>query len=170
MEDSTKDQTQTEPEKPSGSTSTSIVLIKTKTGEVKEKTLVRGAKGTFVSTKKPLTSTQGLVQAGRKALMRQRKDGTTEFQEMFESRLECAQYRGEDAKMQMAATKAFSDIMLHIIGKPAMAEQDANKLQTVPFTTVYISLPDTKPMEERPAEKTQPSFAEVIGITTDPQK
>ena len=177
MEDSTeKEQTQTESEKPSGSTSTSIVLIKTKAGEVKEKTLVRSAKGTFVSIKKPLTSTQGHIQSGRKRLSQQRNDGKTEMQEMFDSMLELAQYRigeheGEKdlAKMSMAKCKAADWVMLHFIGKPAMAEQDSDKLHTMPFSTVYISMPETKPMEEKPAEKTQPSFAEVTDIQTNPK-
>jgi hypothetical protein len=52
--------------------------------------------------------------------------------------------------------------------KESLMTDDNMKQQ---ITTVQIFIPpDIKPMEERPPEKTKPSFAEVLGIETAPKK
>lgn len=73
-----------------------------------------------------------------------------------------------DSKTAMVKVKAIETIWLYTHGKPASAEADMDRQTKQQVSTVVIVSPtDVKPMEPKPEENTQPSWAEITSITTN---
>jgi hypothetical protein len=147
---------------------TSLVIVPTAQGGVRE--MIRNEKGHFVKKPKPLIPTVEFTRAERKKLnsVRADKDGMTEYMVAFTNLLRIAQHEGTDAKEMMAAVKAFEVLRTSALGKPAPSEQEMDKLQTQAVKVIVVQAPsDIKPMEQRPPEPKQPSFATVIDVKTN---
>lgn len=134
-------------------------------------------KGRFIKKPKPLLPTIEFTRAERKALnaVSQTKEGLTEYMHAFMNLVRIAQYDGDDPKGMMAAVKAFEVVRLSALGKPAPSEQELDKLTSQPVKTIIVVSPELmnpQVVEETKAkvEKTQPSFAEVTSIVTNPKK
>jgi hypothetical protein len=72
----------------------------------------------------------------------------------------------------MASVKAYEIMMRRALGKEAPSEQELDKLTTQPVKVVVIQAPQLmhpEIQEEKPQEVLKPSFAEVIGIETNPK-
>lgn len=168
-----KDNTQVE--NPSGSTAITVAIKNppNKDGVVTVREVQKDNKGRFLKKPKPLIPTIEFVRARRKKLTQMRSEGVTEDMAIFQELLDiihcplpCDPKTGmPDAKMAMVKVKAAEVVWLYSQGKPAPSEQELDKLQTQPVRVIMVTAPTgVKPMEEKPQEKTKPSFidAEVI--------
>ncbi len=156
---------------------TSLVLVKNKDGSLTEK--LRSAKGTFVAKKKPLIPTIEFTRKERKILyspcQQKDKEGMTEHEVAFRNILSIAQCESTDAKVMMAAVKAYEILTRRAFGKEAPSEQELDKLERQPITAYFVQAPalenpsieDGDKVVEKP---TLPSFAEVTAVTTNPKK
>jgi hypothetical protein len=132
----------------------------------------KNAKGQFLKKAKPLLPAIEFTRAERKFLNKARADGKTEYLAVFENMVRIAQYDGDDAKMRGAAVCAFKELRLSALGKPAPSEVEMDKLTTQPVKVVIINSPELmhpEVQEEKKAEVLKPSFAEVVGIKTNPK-
>lgn len=185
MADSAEDkkQPQTDPQNPSGITT---LTIANQYGAIRE--MQKDSKGRFLAKKKPLIPTIEYVRARRKRLAKVREgtgrfDGMTESMAIMEELLEIVHMEIAtdsktglpDSKHMSAKVKAAE--LLHLIteGKPAPSEQELDKLERQPVTAIFVQAPQIMNPEVVDADKqkeksTQPSFAEVTGITTNPKK
>jgi len=167
MDSEAQDKTQTDKENPAGSTAITVVIKNPpdKNGVVTVREVQKDNKGRFLKKVKPLPPTVEFTRAERKALLQAGEQGLTEYMQTFMNIVRIAQYDGEDAKSKMAAVKAFEALRLSALGKPAPSEQELEKLETQPVRVIMVTAPaGVRPMEEKPKEKTKPSFidAEVI--------
>ena len=159
-------------QEPAAPESTALVIVKTKEGETREMIRDTGS-GKFVKKTRPLIPTIEFTRAERKKLnaVRSDKEGLSEYMVAFMNLVRIAQYDGEDAKCMMAAVKAFEVIRQSALGKYATAEQDLDRITTQPVKTIIVVAPQLmhpEVHEEQPTTtKTQPSFAEVVGVKTN---
>src|ERR1035437_8231177 len=179
MAEDSKDKPQTE-SKPS---ETSLVIIKTKEGGTRE--MLRTAGGTFAKKNKPLAPAIEFTRKERKILNRPNKtkgnEGLTEHEVSYLNILRISQCDGKlpngtyDTKVLMAAVKAYEVLMRRTLGKEASSEQDLDRLEKQPITAYFVEAPqimnpvvvDADKVVEK---KTQPDFAEVLGVITDEKK
>jgi hypothetical protein len=173
-----KDKPQVGKENPPG---THIILVRNPNGTMREQPV--DEKNRFLRKPKPLVPTVEFVRARRKRLYSIRKDtgrfdGMTESMAILEELLEIVHMPIEtdsktglpDSKHMSAKVQAAELIHLITEGKPSPSEQEMDKLQTQPVRVIMVNAPDgVKPMEERPKEKLQPSWAEVTEVRTNPK-
>lgn len=166
MAEAKKTQETTPPE------STALVVVRTKEGETREMIRDTGS-GKFVKKTRPLIPTIEFTRAERKKLnaVRSDKDGLSEYMVAFMNLVRIAQYDGDDAKCMMAAVKAFEVLRTSALGKPASSEQDLDRITTQPVKTIIVVAPQLMhpevQQEQSTTAKTQPSFAEVVGVKTN---
>ena len=139
--------------------------------------------GRFLAKKRPLIPTVEFVRARRKRLMRVREDNNmTEDQSILNELLEIintpvavdAKSGLPDAKHMMAKIKAAEVVWLYTGGKPDPSERELDKLERQPIEAYFITTPSSVnpvPVDgDKPVEKPkQPTFAEIIGIKTNPK-
>lgn len=166
------DTTVTPPENPSGVTT---IVVANQHGALRE--VQKDAKGRFIKKPRPLIPTIEFTRAERKKLnaVRSDKDGLTEYMVAFMNIVRIAQNEDSDPKAMMAAVKAFEIMRQSALGKFAPSEQELDKLTNQPVKTIIVVAPELMHPEvvdgDKPVEKkSQPSFAEVIGVVTDEKK
>jgi len=138
----------------------------------KPHTQQKDAQGKWLKKVKPLIPTVEFTRAERKALSKVRADGMTEYMKAFMNMVRIAQYDGDDAKMRGAAVCAYKELRQSALGKPAPSEVEMDNLTTQPVKVVIINSPELmhpEVQEEKKAEVLKPSFAEVVGIKTNPK-
>jgi len=151
---------------------TSLEIVRTKEGGTRE--MIRNEKGHFVKKPKPLIPTIEFTRKERKILNRVRsdRDNMSEHEIAFMNILRIAQNEDSDPKAMMAAVKAYEIVRNSALGKIAPSEQEMDKLTTQPVRVVVIQAPQLmhpEVQEERAQELLKPSFAEVLGIKTNPK-
>ena len=141
--------------------------------------MLRSEKGTFVKKPKPLIPTIEFTRKERKILYSTRESGEykgmAEHEIAFRNILRISQIETKDAKEMMAVVKAYEIAMRRALGKEATAEQDLDRLEKQAVTAIFVQAPPLANPEvvdgDKPKDKsTQPSFAEVTGVTTNPKK
>ena len=159
-------------QEPTPPESTALVIVPTKEGDTREMIRDTGS-GKFVKKTRPLIPTIEFTRAERKKLnaVRSDKEGLTEYMVAFMNIVRIAQCEDTDPKAMMAAVKAFEVIRQSALGKYATAEQDLDRITTQPVKTIIVVAPQLmhpEVHEEQPTTtKTQPSFAEVVGVKTN---
>lgn len=164
-------------ENPAGSTK--LVIVR-KDGTSRE--LLKGADGRFARKPRPLIPTEEFIRARRKRMMKTNDSGLTEDMAIVEELLDIIHTPIEtdtksglpDAKFAMAKVKAAETLWLFTGGKPDPSEREMNKLERQPISAYFIQAPPLANPEivdgDKPVEKpTQPSFAEVTGVETNPK-
>ena len=151
---------------------TALEIVRTKEGGTRE--MIRNEKGHFVKKPKPLIPTIEFTRKERKILNRVRsdRDNMSEHEIAFMNILRIAQNEDSDPKAMMAAVKAYEIVRNSALGKIAPSEQEMDKLTTQPVRVVVIQAPQLmhpEVQEERAQELLKPSFAEVLGIKTNPK-
>ena len=153
---------------------TSLVVVKTKEGGLRE--MLTNEKGHIVKKSKPLIPTVEFTRKERKILYSPSKDkgkeGMTEHEVSFKNVLRISQNESEDPKAMMAAVKAYEIVMRRALGKEASSEQDLDRITTQPVKTIIVVSPELMNPKVVEADKAvekpkQPSFAEVLDITTN---
>lgn len=138
-----------------------------------------GKTGRFLAKKKPLVPSIEFTRKERKILYTVReqgdKKGMAEHEIAFRNILAIAQHESTDAKEMMASVKAYEVLMRRALGKEAPSEQELDKLERQPVTAIFVQAPQIMNPEVVDADKqkeksTQPSFAEVTRVTTNPKK
>ena len=170
-----KNQTQADsPENPSGVTA----MVMQRKGQ--PVTILRNEGGKFVAKKSvPLPPTKEFIRKRRKRALKPsicpRYSDVSESEAAFEELIEMVHMEIEtDAKTglpdaRMAKVKLDAIELFHTLveGKTPTSEIDTEGHVVNPINTVLVvSPPDVKPMEERKIATT-PTFAEVLGITTN---
>jgi hypothetical protein len=171
VEDS-KDKPQAELKPPE----TSLVIIKTKEGGTRE--MLRTAGGTFAKKNKPLRPSIDFTRIERKFLGSPNKENPklSEHEVAFRHVMSIAQGKGSsDPKADMASVKAYEVAMRRALGKEASSEQDLDRLEKQPITAYFVEAPrimnpDIVDADKIVEKKTQPNFAEVLGVITDEKK
>ena len=150
------------------------IVVANQHGAIRE--ALKDEKGRFVKKQKPLIPTIEFTRAERKKLntVRSDKDGMTEYMVAFMNIVRIAQNEDTDPKAMMAAVKAFEIVRQSALGKFATAEQDLDRLTTQAVKTIIVVAPSLMHPEvidaDKPVEKkTQPTFAEVTDIKTNPK-
>jgi len=169
MADSEKPQVATPPE-------TALVVIKTKEGGTRE--MIRASSGQFVRKPKPPAPVVDFTRKDRKFLNSPNKKnpGLTEHEVAFRNVMRIAQGEGSgDPKADMAAVKAYEVAMRRALGKEDPSEKEMDKLTTQPVKTIIVVSPDIMNPKivdaDNIVEKAkQPSFAEVVSVTTNEKK
>jgi hypothetical protein len=175
MADSANEVSKPQVEKPSEA----LVIIKNKDGSVRE--AIRTAGGTFAKKPRPLIPTVEFVRARRKRLAKVNAKGITEDLSIIEELLEIVHAplmdkKGNvDGKLAMAKVKASETIWLYTGGKPDPSERELDKLERQPVTAIFVQAPAIMNPEVVDGDKvsdkpTQPVFAEVTGVTTNPKE
>jgi hypothetical protein len=150
------------------------IVVANQHGAIRE--ALKDEKGRFVKKPKPLIPTIEFTRAERKKLntVRSDKEGLTEYMVAFMNIVRIAQNEDTDPKAMMAAVKAFEIVRQSALGKFATAEQDLDRLTTQAVKTIIVVAPSLMHPEvidaDKPVEKkTQPTFAEVVDIKTNPK-
>ena len=133
---------------------------------------LKNAKGHFVKKVKPLPSAHEMVRKLRKRLEQNITGGDQQkLMEIFDFQISIANGTcGCDPKAQMAAVKAFEAIWLRAYGKPSLSDDEKEALKHDGVRIVIVEAPQCLPAaEEAKEEKKQPSFADVLNVTTNPQ-
>ena len=160
---------------------TSLIVVRTKEGTTRE--LLKKANGQFARKPKPLIPTEEFTRQRRKRMMRINSAGLTEDMAIVEELLDIIHTPIEtdkksgmpDAKFASAKIKAAETLWLFTGGKPDPSEREMDKLERQPITAYFVQAPALPTPEvvdgDKPKDKaTQPTFAEVTGIVTNPKK
>lgn len=165
---------QMDKENPSGVTT---LMVANQHGHIRE--MQKDEKGRFLKKAKPLIPTIEFTRKERKLLYKTReqgdKKGMTEHEIAFLNILKIAQNDDPDPKSMMAAVKAYEIVMRRALGKEASSEQDLDRLEKQAVTAIFVQAPNLMNPElvdgDKPKDaRTQPSFAEVTGVVTNPKK
>ncbi|MGA7854808.1 MAG: hypothetical protein WCA15_15890 [Candidatus Acidiferrales bacterium] len=176
MDEDSKDKPQQDSQNPAGTTS---IMVANQHGHLRE--MQKDEKGRFIAKKKPLIPTIEFLRGRRKRLM-QVKNNMTESMSIFEELLTLAHMEiptdpktgMPDAKWGNVKVQAIELIHLLSEGKHATSEQDLDRLTTQDVKTIIVVAPSLMHPEVIDADKsvekkTQPTFAEVTDIKTNPK-
>lgn len=163
---------------PPGVTSITIRNPLGKDGKETFREMLKDENGKFIKKARPPIPTVDFIRQRRKRLA-QITDGISEDMAIFEELIECMhlpivydKFGMPDSKLVMAKAKVAETIWLFSHGKPATAEADMEALKHAGVKIVFMNptLPDA-PIEEpkEEAKKTQPTFAEVVDVKTNPK-
>jgi hypothetical protein len=178
MAEDSKEKTQQEPQKPAGTTS--LVVVR-KDGTKRE--LLKGADGKFARKANTMYPTSEFIRQRRKRMLKVNENGLTEDMWVVEELLDIIHTPiGTDkksglldAKFASVKVKAAETLWLFTGGKPDPSEREMDKLERQAVVGYFIQTPPNVNPElvdgDKPVDKpTQPTFAEVTNVTTNPKK